>query len=52
MPINYQDKSSRLLTSLADVIACLHHVSTVHLEIASKIKLTRAIVTKSGVEEL
>ena len=33
MSINYQDKLSRLSTSLADVITCLHDVSTVHLEI-------------------
>ena len=35
MSINCQDKLSRLSTLLADVITCLHHVSTSHLEMTN-----------------
>ena len=52
MSIIYQDKLSRLLASLVDVITCLHHVSTMHFEITNKIKLIRAIGIKSRVKEL
>ena len=35
MSINYQDKLSRLSTSLANMITCIHHVLISHLEITN-----------------
>ena len=52
MSINYQDKFSRLSTSLADVITCINHVHSAHIEATIKIKKIRALGIKARVNEL
>ena len=52
MSIDYEDALSRLSTSLTEVMTCIHHVSTAHVETTSKIKIMRVIRIKSRIKEL
>ena len=50
-PANYQESTARVSSGLADVVTCMEHMSTSHLEIMNKFKLIRAKWIRDRVNE-